>query len=63
MSDIYGTILAFANFVSPLIGGYLYKVTGNNAGITCDIISTVLIIFGCIFMVFNCGLNVFSEAK
>ena len=54
-------LFASANFVSPIVGSYLYTQYGMRS--TCDIIAAVNVAFATIILIFNCGLFVFSEDR
>lgn len=54
-------LFAVANFVSPLLGTFMYTNLGMDR--TCDYIAFVNLGFGLICFLFNCGLTPFAENR
>ena len=61
INDAYGLVYALANFLSPIIGAALEKKFGQQS--TCDYIAYMNLSFGLVFLIFNCGVTMFSENK
>ena len=61
VNEAYTMLFAIANFVSPLLGAFMY--TNLNMDRTCDIVGFVNIGLGVICLIFNCGLSPFSENR
>lgn len=61
VNEAYTLLFAFANGISPLVGGILHDNIGSRR--TCDIVAYVNIAFGIISFIFNCGFNVFKEDR
>lgn len=59
VNDAYGLIYALANFLSPLIGTFLYNLTDQRT--TCDYVALFNVAYGAVLFVFNCGPKVFAE--
>ena len=60
-NDAYGFIYALSMFVSPLIGSWLYDQFGPRK--TCDYVALANLGLGAFFLIFNCGIFVFSENR
>lgn len=61
VNECYTLLYAFANGVSPLIGGFLHDHYGSEK--TCDWVAFVNIGVGVISLLFNCGIFVFREDR
>jgi len=61
VNDSFGTVWAIGTFISPLLGGRLYTSLGMRT--TCDLAVAMNVFAIVVFLIFNCGLNVFEENR